>query len=61
MAKKKAKAGPSKTQISEVMKELGRRGGSAKVPKGLASMTPERRDEIRAKGLKTRRKNKAAK
>jgi len=59
MAKKKSK-GPSQSQISEVMRELGRRGGEAKVPKGLASVSPERRAEIRAKGLKTRLTKKKA-
>jgi hypothetical protein len=33
---------------------LGRRGGKAKVPKGLAKMTPERRAEIAAKGAAAR-------
>lgn len=37
--------------------ELGRLGGSAMYgkPKGLASLTPEAREAIRAKGLATRR------
>lgn len=54
---KKKNPGPTQSQISDVMKEMGRRGGSAKVPKGLASMSPERRDAIRKKALDTRRKN----
>lgn len=40
---------------------LGRKGGKAKVPKGLAMMSPERRAEIAAKGLETRRENAAKK
>ncbi|GAC1496237.1 MAG: hypothetical protein NVS1B6_01210 [Steroidobacteraceae bacterium] len=32
-------------QIALVMRELGRRGGLAKVPKGTAALTPEERSE----------------
>ena len=32
--------------ISEVMREMGRKGGQAKVPKGPATLPPERRSEI---------------
>lgn len=38
---------------------LGRRGGRAKVPKGLAMLSPERRAEIVAKAVATRRENAA--
>lgn len=59
MAKKRS--GPTQSQICDVMRELGRRGGKAKVPKGLAAMSPEKRAAIRKKALDTRRRNAAAK
>jgi hypothetical protein len=31
--------------ISRVMRELGRRGGQKKVPKGFSALTPEERSE----------------
>lgn len=40
---------------------LGRLGGQAKVPKGLAMLPEERRKEIAAMAAETRRKNRAAK
>ena len=33
---------------------LGRKGGLKKVPKGLATMTPEKRAAVRKKALETR-------
>jgi hypothetical protein len=47
MAKKKDPAAVS----------LGRRGGQAKVPKGLAMLSAERRKEIAAQGVAKRREN----
>ena len=35
--------------------ELGRKGGQAKVPKGMSMLSPERRKEIAAKGVAARR------
>jgi hypothetical protein len=37
------------------MEEIGRKGGQAKVPKGVATLSPERRQEIAAKGVAARR------
>jgi hypothetical protein len=41
--------------------ELGRRGGLAKVPKGFATMDPEKKAEALRKSLATRQKRKGAK
>jgi hypothetical protein len=41
--------------------EMARKGGKATGKKGLAAMSPERRAEIQAKALETRRKNRGAK
>jgi hypothetical protein len=38
----------------EKYKELGRKGGLAKVPKGFAKLTPERRQEIVKQSLQAR-------
>jgi hypothetical protein len=35
--------------------ELGRKGGKKKVPKGFATMDPEKRAQAMRKSLKTRR------
>lgn len=35
-----------KIEISRIRAEVGRKGGLAKVPKGFAKMSPERRREI---------------
>jgi hypothetical protein len=51
MAKQKV---PSQSQISQVMSELGRRGGKAKVKKGPATLSPERRVEIAKKAATAR-------
>jgi len=40
--------------VSQYLAEIGRRGGSAKVPKGLSKATPERRKEIARKAAKVR-------
>jgi hypothetical protein len=40
---KERKAGLTKLTISAVMREMGRRGGRKKVPKGAAMLTPEER------------------
>jgi hypothetical protein len=41
--------------------ELGRRGGKVKVPKGLATMSPEARKAIQSAGGKAGRGKKKAK
>jgi hypothetical protein len=40
--------------VSEVMREMGRKGGRAKVPKGPATLSPERRKEIAEKAAAAR-------
>ena len=50
-----------KSAISEYLASIGRKGGAAKVAKGLAVLSEEERKQISAKGLATRRKNAAAK
>jgi hypothetical protein len=44
--------------VSEYLAAIGKKGGQAKVPKGLALLSAEKRKAIAAKGLATRR-NKA--
>jgi hypothetical protein len=46
-----------KSPVSEYLASIGRKGGAAKVPKGLAMLSEEERAAIRAKALATRRKN----
>jgi len=46
-----------KSAVSEYLASIGRKGGEAKVPKGLARLTEEERKAIAAKGLAARRKN----
>ena len=48
MAKKKKKK-------NEAAVALGRLGGKVKVPKGFATLTPERRRQVAADGLAARR------
>ncbi len=48
-----------RSPVSEYLASIGRKGGEAKVKKGLASITPKEREKIRAKALATRRKNAA--
>jgi hypothetical protein len=50
-----------KSAVSEYLASIGRKGGAAKVAKGLATLSPEAREKIRAKALATRRKNAAKK
>jgi hypothetical protein len=52
-----------KSAVSEYLASIGRKGGEAKVPKGLAKLPKARRDAIAAKGRAARQKNakKAAK
>ena len=38
-----------KIEISRIRAEVGRKGGLARVPKGFAKMSPERRREIAIK------------
>lgn len=38
-----------KIEISRIRAEVGRKGGLARVPKGFAKMSPERRREIATK------------
>ena len=42
--------------MSEYLAAIGKKGGQAKVPKGLALLSAEKRKAIAAKGLATRRK-----
>ncbi len=46
-----------KSAVSDYLASIGRKGGEAKVPKGLAMLSEEERKAIAAKGLATRRKN----
>jgi hypothetical protein len=48
-----------KSAVSQYLASIGRKGGKAKVAKGLARLSEEERAKIRAKGLATRRKNAA--
>lgn len=50
-----------KSPVAEYLASIGRKGGSAKVRKGLAVLSQEERKAISAKGLETRRKNAAKK
>ena len=50
-----------KSPVAEYLASIGRKGGAAKVPKGLAVLSEEERKAIAAKGLETRRKNAAKK
>ncbi len=50
-----------KSPVSEYLASIGKKGGSAKVKKGLAMLSEEDRAAIREKALATRRKNAAAK
>ena len=50
-----------KSAVSEYLASIGRKGGEKRVAKGLAMLTEEERQKIRAKGLATRRKNAAKK
>jgi hypothetical protein len=40
--------------IQEYLAEIGRKGGQAKVPKGLATLTPEERRQRAKEGAKAR-------
>lgn len=53
---------PAET-IRELMRELGRRGGSAikKSPTGFALLSPAKRRQLQSKGGKTAARNRAAK
>ena len=42
--------------VSEYLASIGRKGGEARVPKGLASLPEAERKAIAAKGLAARRK-----
>jgi len=43
--------------VSDYMAEIGAKGGKRTGSKGLGAMSAERREEIQAKGLLTRRAN----
>ena len=45
-----------RSPVSEYLASIGKKGGQAKVPKGLALLSEEKRKAIAAKGLATRRK-----
>jgi len=47
--------------IREYLSEIGRRGGEAKVKKGLGSLTAERRKEIQMQGVEARKNKRAGK
>jgi hypothetical protein len=40
--------------LSEYFAEIGRKGGQARVPKGPATLSPERRSEIARNAVKAR-------
>jgi general stress protein YciG len=44
----------AKDAVREYLREIGRRGGEAKVPKGLAKLSPEERSVIARKGAAAR-------
>jgi hypothetical protein len=48
-----------KSAVSTYLASIGRKGGAPQVAKGLAQLSPEAREKIRAKALATRRKNAA--
>ena len=48
------------TGSSATASEIGRKGGAAKVRKGLAMLSPERRSEIAYKGVAAKRAKRAA-
>lgn len=51
-----------KDAVSKYLASIGSKGGSAKVPKGFSTLTPEQRSANAKKAAATRRKNaKAAK
>jgi hypothetical protein len=47
--------------VSEYLASIGKKGGEARVPKGLAMLSEEQRKAIAAKGLATRRAKARAK
>jgi hypothetical protein len=51
----------NKSAVVEYLAAIGRKGGAAKVPKGLAKLSEEAGEKIRAKALATRRKSAAKK
>ena len=55
MASKKKMAMPA--AALEFFQTTGAQGGRAKVPKGLATMSPEKQQKVRAAALKTRLAN----
>lgn len=50
-----------KETISRVMREMGRKGGKAKVKKGFAAMSEEQLKRVSAKAVKARNKKRSAK
>jgi hypothetical protein len=53
-AKQAGKAGVTKQMISDVMREMGRKGGLKKVPKGAAMLSPEERAKSARRAAKAR-------
>ena len=51
---KEGKAGITKTTISAVMSEMGRKGGQKRVPKGAAMLNPEERVKAARHAAKAR-------
>jgi hypothetical protein len=51
-----ASGGQQSADLTAAASAMGRKGGAVKVPKGLATMSPEDKRRVRAEGLKTRRK-----
>lgn len=47
-----------KTAVSRYLAEIGRKGGQKKVPKGIATLSPEERKELAAKAAAKRWENK---
>ena len=62
MSKKRVLTAEERAAIlREHMAAIGSKGGAKGGRKGLAAMTPEKRERVRAKALATRRANKTAK
>jgi hypothetical protein len=61
MAKPKANppaAGPGTDPVHEYLATIGRKGGEAKVRKGIGTLSPAARKALAAKALKARREKK---
>ncbi len=57
MANKKQTSEEMPAEALAFFQKTGAQGGRAKVPKGLGTMSPEKREKVLAAALKARRKN----